>query len=254
MPVIQPPPYQDAADSQRWHEWYRQINALLSNVSISVGNIDDITITTPVAAAELLVWDGTSQWINQTGTEWGIVNDTTPVLGGDLDTGSFDIIVTDSDFVKFPGGNEILQWVETGGATHYFRLRNSSSATESILSLETSSGTANMRINSPSGGYIKVDNQVMGGTTAVTAATHTHANTERYLLCDTTSNAITVDLVAAATAGDGYRIDIKIVDATNAVTIDASTTETIDGSLTQAITNLYDNMSLVCDGSNWHII
>jgi len=60
--------------------------------------------------------------------------------------------------------------------------------------------------------------------------------------------------VAAATAGDGYRVDIKLVNATNAVTVDGNGSETIDGSTTLSITGLYDNASLVCDGSNWHIL
>lgn len=91
-------------------------------------------------------------------------------------------------------------------------------------------------------------------TTDVTAASHTHAVTERYLLCDTTSNAITVNLVAAATAGDGYRLDVKVVDATNAVTIDGNGSETIDGATTKVLSTLYDGVSLVCDGSNWYIL
>ncbi len=95
---------------------------------------------------------------------------------------------------------------------------------------------------------------IHGSKTSVTAASYTHLAADRYLLCDTTSNAITVNLIAAATAGDGARLDVKIVNATNAVTIDGSGGETIDGGTTLVLTTLYDNVSLVCDGSNWHIL
>ncbi len=111
-----------------------------------------------------------------------------------------------------------------------------------------------INLSSAAGRLDRNGHALHGPTTSVTAATHTHVAANRYLLCDTTSNAITVNLIAAATAGDGARLDIKIVNATNAVTIDGSGSETIDGATTLALTTLYDNASLVCDGSNWHIL
>ncbi len=119
------------------------------------------------------------------------------------------------------------------------------------LGAESDPGT-NGHLNAAA--YEMGGNRIHGATTAVTGATHTHAATNRYLLCDTTSNAITVNLLAAATAGSGARLDVKIVNATNAVTIDGSGSETIDGGTTLVLTTLYDNASLVCDGSNWHIL
>lgn len=73
-------------------------------------------------------------------------------------------------------------------------------------------------------------------------------------LCDCTSNAITINLPAASTAS-GLQYHIKKTDSsTNAVTIDADGSETIDGAATQVINAQYQTLTIVSDGSNWHII
>lgn len=73
-------------------------------------------------------------------------------------------------------------------------------------------------------------------------------------LCDCTSNAITINLPAASTAS-GLQYQIKKTDSsTNTVTIDADGSETIDGAATQVINAQYQALTIVSDGSNWHII
>jgi hypothetical protein len=38
------------------------------------------------------------------------------------------------------------------------------------------------------------------------------------------------------------------------LTIDPNSTETIDGSTTYDINIQYQSLTIVCDGSNWHIV
>ena len=77
----------------------------------------------------------------------------------------------------------------------------------------------------------------------------------KLILLDATSNAITVNLLAAATAGDGFKISFKKTDSSsNAITIDGNASETIDGETTFELARQYDYVSIVCDGSNWFII
>jgi len=88
----------------------------------------------------------------------------------------------------------------------------------------------------------------------ITAATDTLDDTNHIVLCDTTSNAITINLPAAS-GNTGLTYHIKKIDSvTNTVTVDANASETIDGATTQVIIAQYDSMYIVCDGSNWHII
>jgi len=69
----------------------------------------------------------------------------------------------------------------------------------------------------------------------------------------TPSAAITVNLVAAATCGAGFKYHIKN-RSTNVITIDPNGSETIDGQATFDLTVQESSVSLICDGSNWFII
>lgn len=89
--------------------------------------------------------------------------------------------------------------------------------------------------------------------TTVTASSVTLDTSYYTVLCDTSSNSITINLPAAADY-QGFIYNIKLIDATNSVTIDGNGSETIDGSTTKSITTLYDTVRIQCDGSNWHII
>jgi hypothetical protein len=74
-----------------------------------------------------------------------------------------------------------------------------------------------------------------------------------FVACNATSGAMTITL-RAASGLTGYVVAVKKTDASaNAVTIDGNSSETIDGATTKVISKRYDSLSLVCDGSNWHI-
>lgn len=77
---------------------------------------------------------------------------------------------------------------------------------------------------------------------------------DKFILVDATSGAITITLLAAATAGDGFQIGFKKSDSsTNAVTIDGNSSETIDGSTTYVLSDQLDSIIITCDGSNWFV-
>ncbi len=65
---------------------------------------------------------------------------------------------------------------------------------------------------------------------------------------------ISVNLPAAATAGDGYKYNIKNLASGFTLTIDPNSTETIDGSTTFDLASQYQSITIVSDGSNWFII
>lgn len=98
-----------------------------------------------------------------------------------------------------------------------------------------------------------------GSAPTVTAASPSSAYTistysgieEVYLLNPSTS--ITVNLPSAATAGSGYKYQIKNL-STNTLTLDPSSTETIDASTTVDISTQYSSLTIVSDGTNWFII
>lgn len=88
----------------------------------------------------------------------------------------------------------------------------------------------------------------------ITAASVTLDTTYCVVLCDATSNAITVNLPAiSAQAGIIYHIK-KIDASANAVTVEGNASETIDGSLNQIITTQYTNMMIVAGLTEWSIL
>lgn len=100
-----------------------------------------------------------------------------------------------------------------------------------------------------------VDTYKVEVAATVTGATYNvaAADLDKLIPLDPTSNAITVNLLAAATAGDGFRVGFIALNITNTLTIDGSTTETINGALTDTIDNAYDVHWYRCDGSNWYL-
>lgn len=89
-------------------------------------------------------------------------------------------------------------------------------------------------------------------TTAATGSTYTVLSTDHVILANN-SGGVAVALISAASAGDGFRLVIKNT-GTGAVTIDADGAETIDGALTAILTNQYESITIVSDGSNWFIL
>jgi len=90
---------------------------------------------------------------------------------------------------------------------------------------------------------------------ATKTANYTQLSSDRILLCNAIGGAFTITLVAAS-GFDGLLLTLKKIDASvNAITVDGNASETIDGAETNAEMNAqYDTMTLLCDGSNWHII
>lgn len=75
------------------------------------------------------------------------------------------------------------------------------------------------------------------------------------ILANATSGVLTINLPAAATAGNKFIIRIKKTDVSaNAVIIDPASTQTIDGLTTYQLLNYFDSVILQCDGSNWYIV
>lgn len=90
-------------------------------------------------------------------------------------------------------------------------------------------------------------------TTTVTASSITLDHSHHIVLCDTSSNAITVNLPAAADYPN-KQFTIKVIDATNNVTIDGNASETIDGATTVTLSTQYQSRTVVSDGNDWHVI
>jgi glycosidase len=84
------------------------------------------------------------------------------------------------------------------------------------------------------------------------SANTTVSTSGRRLAVDATAGNITITLAGAATIND---IIVKKIDASaNTVTIDANASETIDGGLTAVLTDQFEAIAILSNGTNWLII
>jgi|TARA_R110002110_G_scaffold110087_18_gene274584 hypothetical protein len=79
------------------------------------------------------------------------------------------------------------------------------------------------------------------------------AGTDCQITVDASGAGRTITLYASS-GNSGRQVKVKKIDSSvNTVTIDGNSSETIDGTTTKVISAQYTSLSLVCDGSNWHI-
>ena len=103
------------------------------------------------------------------------------------------------------------------------------------------------------GGYtVTVDTTTISTTTPVTLTSP--SDDEEIYIISNGANNITVNLVAAATCGSGFRYTFKVL-GTGAITLDPNGSEYIDHSGQTTYTPIqYDAVTMVTDGSNWYLV
>lgn len=76
----------------------------------------------------------------------------------------------------------------------------------------------------------------------------------KMILVDATGGDITITLLAAATAGNGFRVGVKKIDSSsNTVTIEGAGSETIDGELNVVYEDQYQAAVYITNGTAWFI-
>lgn len=90
-------------------------------------------------------------------------------------------------------------------------------------------------------------------TTATKTAAYTSTASDDYLLADGASAAFTITLHAAATATKPLTIK-RINSGANNITIDPNASETVDGATTRVLTQQYESVTMVSNGSNWFVV
>jgi len=101
---------------------------------------------------------------------------------------------------------------------------------------------------------LKVASDNVTRTVTTSPVSTSTSDRNKVILANATSAAITVNLLAAATAGDGFMVIVKKTDSSsNTVTIDGNSSETIDGATTYVISTQNDSVMLVCNGTSWAV-
>jgi hypothetical protein len=208
-------------------------------------------------------------------------------LGTDLDSSQVSTVLQAAKpLVLYAAGEDIVSVIgrpahQGGGGTsirlydagesssglgrNYVKLKVSDKLSASYtLTLPTDAGTANQVLETDGIGGLSWTTPAGGGSVpSVTSASpssaytiSTHAGIEEIYLLNPSVD-VTVSIPSAVSAGSGFKYNIKNVSSTNSLTIAASTSptqETIDGQPTFVLSTQYSAVTIVSDGSNWHII
>ena len=131
-----------------------------------------------------------------------LVNDTSPQLGGDLDTNSHNITIDDAHFIKDENGNEQVIYQTTSSAVNELEITNGSTGVGPILG---SSGETNVDLNlNPKGSGV-----LKSGTAAVKIAGKETIWVPANSMTPTNSNGCADIAKVETTAG---RPDLNVLD------------------------------------------
>ena len=229
---------------------------------------------------KIIAWRSTSnnaQYIVESADLSEISEDTSPQLGGDLDTNQQQIITLSNRNIELaPNGTGVveLRGNQDAGGTNtgalLFQCEQNShgvtlkaplhSATANLaLTLPASDGSAGDALITDGSGNLSFTTISGGGTSytysAITSASSpVTAQAWYHYSADASGGAITVNLPALSGFTDGDEIRFKLRDATNALTINANSGETIDNSASYTLNVAYSAVTLVAGSAEWEII
>ncbi len=103
-------------------------------VSGSGGTFTFATTNKKTAIVQATANDGTNPDIIEVQTGGDVVDDTSPQLGGNLDTNSFNIIFDDAHGITDENSNEQLFFTTTGSAVNYLNVTNAAASGDPKLS------------------------------------------------------------------------------------------------------------------------
>lgn len=141
-----------------------------------------------------------------------------------------------------------------GGNSQTVRLIGSGSMSATYtFTLPVDAGTSTYVLQTNGSGVTSwVSKTVLSVTSKTTTYTATAA--DDIILVSDAGGSWTLTLFAAS-GNTGKMLQIKKTNSsTNTVTIDANSSETIDGATTVKLSTQYEYFTIVCDGSNWHIV
>jgi len=94
------------------------------------------------------------------GTMSELVDDTSPQLGGNLDTNSANILIDDAHFIADESGNEQIIFQTTGSAVNQFDVTNAASGSGPTISSTGSDTNINLNLSPKGSGVVMIDGNV----------------------------------------------------------------------------------------------
>jgi hypothetical protein len=186
------------------------------------------------------------------------IGTTTPSQALDVETNS--ATKTAVDINNTSTGDAILQ-LQINGESKFAVGVDNSDGDKFKISTDTTFGSApaitvdnsqnvGVGIASPANG-LDINTSMSLKTNTITSAT-TLNNTHNIIFCNNGPYMVTLP---TASANTGRVYTIKNIDAEgDDITVDGNDSETIDGQLTYILSLFNQSITIISDGSNWHII
>jgi len=238
------------------------VNSASAGGASALDDLTDVTITA-AASGEYLRYSG-SAWVD---ASLSVVDDTTPQLGGNLDTNSNEIVTaSNANVILRPNGTGVVQlggntnpaeirlYCESADA-HYVGLKSPAHASLSgsqTWTLPTADGTNGQVLQTNGSGSLSfVDQSAGGGGWTYSAITADPANAQAgyHYSC---TGTFTITLPTSGVSA-GAEIRIKNM-GTGTITIDPQTQNIDDSSTDYTLDIQFSAITLVSTGSHWEII
>ena len=149
------------------------------------------------------------------GTMSNIVEDTSPQLGGDLDTNSNNILIDDAHGIQDDSGNEFIVFQKTSSAVNQFDITNAATGNSPEISATGGDTNISLKLTPKGSGQVLIDGNV-GIETGVIDLKNGGAQSNIKLYCES-GNAHYVQITAPAHSD--FSGNVSIVLPTTAGTL-----------------------------------
>jgi hypothetical protein len=169
-----------------------------------------------------------------------IVEDTSPQLGGDLDTNSFNITIDDAHFIKDENGNEQIIFQTTSSAVNQFDITNAATGNPPKISATGGDSNIDLDLEAKGSGHVTIRGNSNPGAIQFNCESNSHgqilksqphssAVTNVMLLPDGADSTL-VSLVATQTLTNKTLTTPTIaeIDSGSTITLDATTDIILD--------------------------
>ena len=182
-----------------------------------------------------------------------VVEDTTPQLGGNLDTNSHNILIDDAHFIADESGNEQLVFQTTGSAVNQFEMTNSASGSGPQLAATGGDTNIDLNLLAKATGHVTVLGNSNSGAIQFNCENNSHgqiviaqphsAGVTNTMLLPAGANSTLVSLVSTDTLTNKTLTSPKINEDV-AVTSTATELNLLDGvTSTTAELNILDGVT-----------
>jgi len=228
-----------------------QVTAAAVNVStldVGASATASVAVSDGTATFALGIPIGATGATGATGAAGGgmanVVEDTSPQLGGNLDTNSQNILIDDAHFIGDESGNEQIVFQTTGSAVNHLEITNNASGSNPILSAAGDDTNIGIALTPKGTGEIVIaaGNLNYGGTAVSSTGAELNYLDIATLGLSEASKAVTADANGVITLDNGFSEEYAAVtSSSNAVSINLRTANNFSHTLTENTTISFVN-------------